>query len=435
MKRGPKRKKPGLMRPESLMMSYGYHPEWSEGAIKTPLFQTSTFVFHSAREGKEFFSQAYGLKEKDPAHPMGLIYSRLNNPNLEIVEDRLNLWDRAESSAVFASGMAAISTSILALVGLGEAVVFARPVYGGTDYLLEHLLPEKGIVTREFPAGADAAEVEGILEQLEEAGTPCRLVFMETPANPTLVETDIEALAAVAHRHGALCAVDNTLLGPLYQRPLEHGADLVLYSATKNLGGHSDLVAGVALGSGELVESIKLYRTILGSMLDPHSAWLLLRSLETAKLRMTCACKNAQKVAAWLAKHPRVGRVHYPGLLPEGDQKGIHERQALGPGAMLAFELAEGGEQEAFRVIDNTELIKLAVSLGGTESLVEHPSSMTHADVPPDEQAAIGITASLIRLSVGIEHPDDLIADLAAALDTLEPAAVVEAEPSEESST
>lgn len=236
MRRNSSRKKPGVMRPESLMMSWGYHPEWSEGAIKAPLFQTSTFVFHSAEEGKEFFSQAYGLKKKDPAHPMGLIYSRLNNPNLEILEDRLNLWDRAEESAVFASGMAAISTTILALVGLGETVVFARPVYGGTDYLLEHLLPERGMVTREFPAGSSAERVEGILRELEEAGTPCRLVFLETPANPTLVETDIAAMSEVAHRHGALCAVDNTLLGPLYQHPLEHGADLVLYSATKYLG-------------------------------------------------------------------------------------------------------------------------------------------------------------------------------------------------------
>lgn len=411
--------KPEGCRPESLMMSYGYHPQWSEGAIKPPLFQTSTFVFKTAEEGKEFFSYAYGLAERDPARPMGLIYSRLNNPDLEILEHRLNLWDRGDASAVFASGMAAISTSLLALVPLGQAVVFSRPVYGGTDFLLEHMLPEMGITTREFPAGAHPDGVDTLCRDLAEAGTPCRLIFIETPANPTTVLTDIAGMAEIAHRHRALCAVDNTLLGPLYQRPLSLGADLVLYSATKYLGGHSDVVAGVALGSEELVNRIKLYRTILGSILDPHSAWLLLRSLETAKLRMTCARKNAQKVARWLAQHPKVERVHFPGLLEDGPQREIYERQCSGPGALMSFELKDAGEQEAFRLLNAVGMIRLAVSLGGTESLIEHPATMTHADVPPHEQAAIGITPALVRLSVGIEHPDDIIADLSQALDAV----------------
>jgi methionine-gamma-lyase len=402
--------------PESLMMSYGYHPEWSEGAIKPPIFQTSTFAFRSAEEGKEFFAYAYGLRERDPSRPMGLIYSRLNNPDLEILEDRLNLWDAAEAGAVFASGMAAISTTLLALVPMGSAVVFSRPVYGGTDYLLEHILPEMQIVTREFPAGSDAAAAGAICQELEESGTPCRLLFVETPANPTMMLTDIHAMAEVAHRCGAYCAVDNTFLGPLYQQPLSQGADLVIYSATKYLGGHSDLVAGVALGRKELIEHIKLFRTILGSILDPHTAWLLLRSLETAKLRITCSCKNAEKVARWLAEHPKVASVLFPALITDEQQRAIYERQCSGPGGMLAFELAHGDEAAAFRFLNAVRLIKLAVSLGGTESLVEHPASMTHADVPPEEQAAIGITPSLVRLSVGIEHPDDLIRDLERAL-------------------
>ncbi len=402
------------------MMSHGYVPEWSEGAIKPPIFQTSTFAFRTAEEGKEFFEYAYGLKERDPQRPMGLIYSRLNNPDLEILEERLNLWDEAEAGAVFSSGMSAISTSLLSLVGVGESVVFSRPIYGGTDLLLEEILPERGVATREFQAGADAEEVERICVELEEAGTPPKVIFLETPANPTMVMTDIEAMADVAHRNGALCAVDNTFLGPLYQKPLLHGADLVLYSATKYLGGHSDLVAGVALGCAELINRVKMYRTILGTMLAPYSAWLLMRSLETAKLRITCARKNAELVAEWLVKQPQVEWVHFPGLLKKGKQKEIFDKQCAGPGGMIAFALKDAGEKEAFRFLNSVKLIKLAVSLGGTESLIEHPATMTHSDIPVEEQQAIGITPSLVRLSVGIEHPDDLISCLEYALDQIE---------------
>lgn len=407
------------MRPESLMMSHGYVPEWSEGSIKPPIFQTSTFVFRNAEEGKEFFEYAYGLKERDPKRPMGLIYSRLNNPDLEILEERLNLWEEAGAAAVFSSGMSAISTSLLALVGVGESVVFSRPIYGGTDFLLETILPERGIVTREFKAGTEADEVEKICVELKEAGTPPKVIFLETPANPTMVMTDIEGVAKVAHRNGALCLVDNTFLGPLYQKPLLHGADLVLYSATKYLGGHSDLVAGVALGCVELVDRVKLYRTILGTMLAPYSAWLLMRSLETAQLRITRARKNAELVAEWLVKQPQVEWVHFPGLLKDDRQKEIYDKQCTGPGGMIAFALKDAGEKEAFRFLNSVKLIKLAVSLGGTESLIEHPATMTHSDIPADEQKAIGITPALVRLSVGIEHPDDLIGCLDYALDQI----------------
>jgi methionine-gamma-lyase len=416
VKRGHDAEVLGDVRPESLMMGYAYHPEWSEGAIKPPIFQTSTFVFQSAEEGKEFFQYAYGLAERSPARPMGLIYSRLNNPNLEILEERLNLWDQAEASAVFASGMAAISTTLLALVPCSHSVVFSRPVYGGTDFLLEHVLPEHDIVTREFPAGTEADDVERMIEELADAGTPCKMIFLETPANPTLTLTDIEEMAEVAHRHDALCAVDNTFLGPLYQQPIALGADLVLYSATKFLGGHSDLVGGVVLGTRQLVEQIKGLRTILGNMLEPFSAWLLLRSLETAKLRMTCSRKNAEKIVPWLARHPKVAKVFFPGHDVDERQREIYDKQCSGPGALLAFELDDPTEEAAFRFLNATKMIKLAVSLGANESLVEHPASMTHSDVPPEEQQAIGIHPGLIRISVGIEHPNDLIKDLDQAL-------------------
>jgi methionine-gamma-lyase len=413
------------MRPESRMMSHGYDPMRSEGSIKPPIFQTSTFVFRNAAEGKEYFEWAYKLKEKDPNKSMGLIYSRVNNPDLEILEDRLNLWDEAEAGAVFSSGMAAISTALLATVPMGTSVVFSRPVYGGTDFLLEEILPDRGIVTREFPAGSGAEFVENICQDLEAAGTPPKVIFIETPANPTMVLTDIEAMSEVAHRNGARCYVDNTFLGPIYQKPLLHGADLVLYSATKYLGGHSDLVAGVALGSTELIDRIKMYRTILGSMLEPFSAWLLMRSLETAKLRITCARKNAERIARWLADHPKVQEVYFPGFLDSEEQRRIYDKQCTGPGAMIAFKLADAGEKEAFEFLDSIKLIKLAVSLGGTESLVEHPATMTHADVPEDEQRGIGITPSLIRLSVGIEHPEDLIKSLEFALEQVSERQVV----------
>ncbi len=408
--------------PESFMMSHGYRPEWSEGSVKPPLFQTSTFVFKSAEEGKAFFAYAYGLAPLQG--PMGLIYSRINNPNLEILESRLNLWDGAEASAVFATGMAAISTAMLAHVPIGHSIVYSRPVYGGTHYLLEKILPEMGIPSRAFPAGADANEVDRLCRELAAAGTPCKMVYLEVPANPTLVLTDIAAMAEAAHRHGALVAVDNTLLGPLYQQPLSLGADLVLYSATKYLGGHSDVVAGVALGSAALIDRVRQFRTILGSILDPHSAWLLLRSLETYKLRMTCARKNAERLVSWLSGHPQVGRVFYPGTIHDRRQRELYDRQCTGAGALISFELKEGGEAEAFRFLNAVQLIKLAVSLGGTESLIEHPATMTHSDIPVAEQMEIGITPQMIRLAVGIEHPDELIADLSRAFEALEAQAI-----------
>jgi methionine-gamma-lyase len=273
-----------------------------------------------------------------------------------------------------------------------------------------------GISTRCFHAGDGGEAAEALVEALATEGKPCRMVYLETPSNPTIMSTDIAEMVAVAHRHGAICAVDNTLLGPLYQQPLAHGADLVLYSATKYLGGHSDVVAGAALGSRELVHQVKMLRTILGNMLDPHSAWLLLRSLETAKLRMTCSRKNAERIARWLVRHPKVARVHYPGYQEDPRQRAIQERQTTGGGALLSFELAVAGEEEAFRFLDALGHFKLAVSLGANESLAEHPATMTHADVSPERQREMGITPGLVRLAVGIEHPDDLIADLEQAL-------------------
>lgn len=405
--------------PESLMMSYGYRPEWSEGAIKCPIFQTSTFVFRTAEEGKAFFELAYGLREPAPAESRGLIYSRLNNPDLEILEDRLTLWDGADACAVFESGMAAIATTLLAFLRPGDVIVHSEPLYGGTEYLIEHVLTGFGITPVPFPAGAGPDALEAAVARGKEAGR-LRMIFVETPANPSNMLVDIAHCAKVARRESGerqvLLAVDNTFLGPLWQHPLQHGADLVLYSLTKFVGGHSDVIAGACLGGEELISQVRALRTFLGCMASPWTGWLLLRSLETLKLRMTCQMKNARYVADFLADHPKVDRVYYLGHLEEDEpQYEIYRRQCLAPGSMISFDV-HGGEAEAFRFLNALRFVKLAVSLGGTESLAEHPASMTHADVPPQDQARMGVTPAMIRLSIGVEHPQDVIADLEQAL-------------------
>ena len=407
------------LHPESLMMSHGYRPEWSEGALKCPIFQTSTFVFRTAEEGKRFFEVAYGLRAPVEGEAAGLIYSRINNPDLEILEQRLALWDEAEACAVFASGMAAIATTLMTFVRPGDVVLHSAPLYGGTDHLLKHVLTEFGVMPIAFPAGAAPAEMAA---RLAGGGARLGVILVETPANPTNALVDLEACAALARdraRDGRrpLVLVDNTFLGPLWQQPLRHGADVVLYSATKYIGGHSDVLAGAALGARRVIDPIRALRTFFGPLADPWTAWLLMRSLETLKLRMTSAMKNARYVADFLARHPKVERVYYVGHLRESDpQYPVYCRQCRAPGAMVSFDV-RGGEAEAFRLLNALQLVKLAVSLGGTESLASHPFSMTHADVPAAEKQAVGMSERMIRLSVGIEHPDDTIADLEQALE------------------
>ena len=405
--------------PESLMMGFGYHPEWSEGALKSPIFQTSTFTFATAEEGKRYFELAYGLDEPEPGEDTGLIYSRLNNPDLEILEQRLTLWDGAEASLVFASGMAAITTTILTFIEPGSVVVHSAPVYGGTDHFLHHTLARLGIGRLEWDPGTDIDDLDAAL-----AGRPVALVLVETPANPTNDLFSIAAARAFADRHSTEdrrvpVAVDNTFLGPLWQHPLEHGADLVLYSATKFIGGHSDLIAGAALGRAELIRQIAESRTILGTMATPLTGWLMMRSLETLALRMRRQVENAREVADFLAGHPRVRSVGYLGLIREDDPAiEIYRAQCQAPGSMISMWL-DTDQAGAFRFLDSLQLIHLAVSLGSTESLIEHPATMTHAGVDPADREALGITDQLVRLSVGVEDPSDLIADLNAALEKI----------------
>src|SRR5688572_23767299 len=318
--------------PESLMMSYGYKPELSQGAIKSPIFQTSTFVFAKAEDGKAFFELAYGLREKGEKEEMGLIYSRLNNPDLEILENRLCLWDEAEEAAVFASGMAATSTALLALLNPGDIILHSEPIYGGSDYYIKNILKKFGIKAVGFNANLPIEEVEKILVEAG-GGEKLAMIFIETPANPTNHLVDIGACAELAKKYSTsdkkvLVAVDNTFLGPVFQHPLKHNADLVIYSATKFIGGHSDVIAGACLGSAALIKQIKGMRTFSGSMASPWDGWLLMRSLETLKLRMERMAKNAEVVAEYLVKHPKVEKIHYLGMLKDNaQQKAIFEKQ------------------------------------------------------------------------------------------------------------
>lgn len=403
-------------RPESLMMSYGYKPELSQGAIKSPIFQTSTFVFEKAEDGKAFFELAYGLREKGEKEEMGLIYSRLNNPDLEILENRLCLWDGAEEAAVFASGMAATSTTLLAMLNPGDVILHSEPIYGGSDYYIKNILKKFGITAVGFKANATAEEVDKLIQE-KNIGEKLAMIFIETPANPTNHLVDIQACAELAKKYSTpdkkvLLTVDNTFLGPVFQHPLKHGADLIIYSATKFIGGHSDLIAGACLGSAALIKQVKGMRTFSGSMASPWTGWMLMRSLETLKIRMERSAKNAKVVAEWLVNHPKVEKIHYLGMLEDKpQQKAIFEKQCVAAGSMIAFDI-KGGEAEAFKFLNNLKLMKLAVSLGGTESLAEHPASMTHSDITPADRAVMGIGENMVRLSIGVEHPDDIIADM-----------------------
>ena len=422
-----KRKLDGhTLHPETLMMGFGYDPALSEGSVKVPIFQTSTFVFRSAQHGKEFFELVAGLRDLREGEQPGLIYSRFNNPDLEILEDRLTVWEGAEAALVFASGMAAIATTLLSVARPGDTVFFNAPIYGGTETLLMKMLPQFGIAGFEFAANAEPAEIEARLAEAVAALPPGGRIaafMIETPANPTNSLVDIahcaKLAAGLANQRGGKPAVivDNTFLGPIWQRPLDHGADLVIYSLTKYIGGHSDLVAGAVLGTKAALRPIRSMRSGLGTMSDPHTGWLLMRSLETLELRMTRAGENAAKVANYLITHPNIERIGYLGHLKDGTRESeLFARQCSGAGSTISV-YVKGGEAEAFRFLDKLVLIKLAVSLGGTESLASHPAAMTHIAVPEARKKKFGLLPNLVRISVGVEHPDDLIADLRQALE------------------
>ncbi len=405
---------------ETLMMGFGFDPMLSEGSLKPPQFQTSTFVFPSAQAGKDFFATMQGRRKLGPDEEPGLVYSRFNNPNLEVLEDRLALWDEAEASLAFASGMAAISTCLWAYLRPGDVVLQSQPIYGGTETLMHSILPEFGVRQFGFEVEGGVAAMRAAAETARAAGRVAA-IYLESPANPTNGLVDIaearrlsELLAGDGRRPPVI--VDNTMLGPIYCTPLAHGADLVVTSLTKYVGGHSDLIAGGASGAKAMLAPVRRMRSTLGTMCDPHTAWLLLRSLETLKLRMGASAAGARIVAEFLRAHAKVVNVWYLDFLPaDHPDRPLHERQNKSAGSTFSFEV-QGGESAAFALLDRLEVIKLAVSLGGTETLASHPASTTHSAMPPEQLKRFSITPALIRISIGVEDPQDLIADLEQAL-------------------
>ena len=408
--------------PQSLMMGYGYNPKLSEGSLKPPIFLTSTFVFESCADGKRFFE---GITGKRTGGPEGLVYGRFNGPDQEILEDRLALWEGAEEAAVFSTGMSAITTALMAHVRAGEVILHSGPLYAATEKLIDSVFGRLDVTFANFAAGAPLEEVRALIEQ-SRSKRRIAVIYLESPANPTNELVDIagivrlrDELYASDPENRPLIMVDNTFLGPVFQHPIRHGADVSLYSLTKYVGGHSDLVAGGIVGNKVALAPIMALRNTIGTITDPHTSWMLLRSLETVALRMERAESNARRVCEFLRAHPKVERVGYLGFLdPASPQGRIYASHCSGAGSTFSV-LVKGGEAEAFRMLDALQLVKLAVSLGGTESLASHPASMTHLSVPAARRKQLGITDNLVRVSIGIESAADLVADFAQALDAV----------------
>jgi methionine-gamma-lyase len=406
--------------PSTLMMGYGFDPALSEGSLKPPIFLTSTFVFDTAAEGKRFF-EGITNKHGSGGKAEGLVYSRFNGPNAEILEDRLKIWEDAEAALTFSSGMTAIAILLLTFVRPGDVVVHSGPLYAATETIINKILTQFGVHYIDFPAGATRGELDEVMARAKAKGRVA-LIYLESPANPTNALVDVEAVAAA--RAAAFSgeaelppiAIDNTFLGPLWAKPLADGADISVYSLTKYAGGHSDLVAGGLVGKRALLDKVRLMRNVMGGICDPNTAWMLLRSLETLELRMTRAGESAVKVCEYLRNHPKVEKVGYLGFLEPGSrQEDIYKRHCTGAGSTFSLYL-KGGEREAFAFLDALKIAKLAVSLGGTETLASAPAAMTHLSVPNERKAALGISDNLVRISIGVEKAEDLIADFENAL-------------------
>ena len=412
-----------VLHPSTQMVSYGYEPSMSEGAVKPPVFLTSTFAFQSAEEGADFFDVVAGRKPApEDGGAGGLVYSRFNHPNTEIVEDRLALFDGAETALVTSSGMAAISAVFLTHTRPGDAIVHYTPLYGGTETLLGKVLTGWGIKPIPFVDGLSEGALIYALEKAAHHG-PVKVLYLETPANPTNAMIDLTMARRVVDQWAKssgqkpIIVCDNTMLGPVFQKPITLGTDICVYSLTKYVGGHSDLIAGGITGSKKLLAPIRLSRSAFGFQLDPHSSWMLSRSMETLELRMERAAQSASKVADWLAGNSIIAcKVLHPDHTDDAQEKKVYAEQCTGPGSTFSF-VVEDDRALAFRILNELKLFKLAVSLGGTESLVCHPASTTHSGVPKEARATAGVTDGLIRVSIGLEHPGDLIEDLKQAFE------------------
>lgn len=386
---------------ETRSIHVGQHPDPAFGAVAPPIYQTSTFAFDSPAQGARRFA---GTES-------GFIYSRMGNPTTARLEECIASLEGGCGALATASGMAAVSIAMLAFLKAGDRVVGTDCVYGPTRLLVEEELTRFGVSCR-FVDTADLSAIE------RACADGVRMLYLETPANPTLKLVDLEAAVAIARRHDAIVVCDNTFASPILQRPLALGVDVVLHSTTKYINGHADVVGGILIARDEKhLARMRRVRSYYGGSMDPHQSWLVLRGQKTLSLRVRAAQQNAMAIAPMLEAHPAVARVHYPGL-ESHPQHALARRQMDGPGSMIALELA-GGYDAGVKLLESLSLFTLAVSLGGVESLVEHPASMTHAGLPAEELQSAGITPGLVRLAIGCEGLADLQADLAQALATL----------------
>ncbi len=383
---------------QSTGVIHGGHQRSAPGSLATPLYQSATFVFPDCESGGARFA----------GEQSGPIYTRLGNPTTDELERRIALLEEAEDAVAFGSGMGAVSGALLSQLRCGDHLVAAIGLYGCTHALISEQLPRFGIES----TSVDFADIQAV----EAAIRPnTRVLYLETPVNPHLAVYDLDAVVALARRKGLVTIVDNTFMTPLLQQPLRHGVDLVVHSATKYLNGHGDVIAGVVCGSAERMAPVRMaIRKDIGAVLSPHDAWLILRGMKTLALRMERHNDNAMAVAHFLEAHPAVSRVYYPGL-PSHPGHRLLGRQMRGAGGVLALEL-RGGFDRAVRFVNHLKLFSIAVSLGDAESLVQHPASMTHSPYSAEDRAAAGISDSMVRLAVGLEHIEDILADLKQAL-------------------
>lgn len=388
----------GKMWKAATQVIHGGHEREAFGALVTPLYQSATFVFESAQQGGERFA----------GNEQGYIYTRLGNPTTAELERKMAILEGAEAAAATASGMGAVSAALLANLQMGDHLVASNAVYGCTFALMTTQFARFGIEVSLVDFSSEA-EIEAAIQ------SNTKVIFCETPVNPHLQVFDLAAIATIAKRHQLVSIVDNTFMTPLLQRPLDFGIDLVIHSATKYLNGHGDVIAGIVCGSEEQLYKVK-YEILkdIGAVISPHDAWLILRGLKTLDVRLQRHCDSAQRVAEFLAEHPSINRVYYPGLASHQGHKFIG-KQMKRAGGVIAFELAANLE-EAMAFVGHLSLFSIAVSLGDAESLIQHPASMTHSPYTPEARAAAGIGDNLLRISIGLEDCDDIIADLSQAL-------------------
>ncbi len=403
------------LRPPTEILTRGFDPRLSVGSARPAVFRSSTYVFSSPEAAERAFDLMGGRAKRAPGEEVDLVYSRFNHPNAEILEDRVAaLENGARAALVFNSGMAAIMTAILTFARPGDTVVYTVPIYGGTQHFIQNFLEPFGVHGIAARAGDGAA-----LDETIESGENVRIVLIETPANPNLTMTDIRraAEAAARARPRPLVMVDNTLMGPAFQHPLELGADMSLYSATKYLSGLSDMIGGVAIAKDpDLVRQMRGRRSLFGNILQPDECWMLDGRLPTVALRMNRSSKNAERIALRLREHPKVEQVLYPALFEDAEQTRIYKRQCDFPGGMLSI-ILRGGKTAAFEFLRNLKIARNAVSLGGVETLVCHPKTTTHSGFSEEEFALAGVTDGLVRISIGIEDWRDLLTDFEQALE------------------